>query len=90
MGTPITPAYLSLRDAVLYSGISYRSWHFILKTRPDAPRRIQVSRGRGGKILLARADIDNFLDRLKQEPGTLVDGIVDWAIIELSRKGSQN
>ncbi len=84
MRVPIAPAYLSLKDAALYSGVSVRSWHYIFITRPDAPRRIQV--GRGGKILLAREDIDRFLDGLKQKPGALVQEIIDWAAMNFSRK----
>ena len=89
MGTPITPAYLSLRDAALYSGISARTWYWLWANQPDTPRRIQVG-GPGGKIMVSRADIDTFLDGLKQEPGATVDKIVHWATKNFNRKGSQN
>lgn len=85
----IVPSYMSLKDAAKYTGISARTWYWLWANRPDAPRRIQVG-GPGGKILVSKTDIDNFLDRQKQEPGALVGGIVKEVLEDFGRKAHEN
>jgi hypothetical protein len=58
----IEPEYLDLRALATYTSISVRCWRDLLK-RPDAPPIYRMP----GKILVAKVDIDNWLERFRQE-----------------------
>ena len=66
------PAYLDLQALATYTSISVRTWRDYLK-RPDAPAVFKLP----GKILVARAEVDAWLKRFRQEPGEGLRVIVD-------------
>ena len=72
------PAYLDLQALATYTSISVRAWRDYLK-RPDAPPIFKLP----GKILVARADVDTWLKRFRQEPGQGLRVIVDEVMEKL-------
>jgi hypothetical protein len=66
------PGYLDLKALEAYTSIKARTWRDYLK-RPDAPPIIRLP----GKLLVARADVDAFLQRFKEAPGQDLGAIVN-------------
>ena len=66
------PAYLDLQALATYTSISVRTWRDYFK-RADGPAVFKLP----GKILVARAEVDAWLKRFRQEPGEGLRVIVD-------------
>jgi hypothetical protein len=68
----IEPQYLDLRALAAYTSVSVRTWRDLLR-RPDAPPIFRLP----GKILVAKADVDAWLRRFREQLGQDVGAIVD-------------
>lgn len=77
-------AYLDLQGLATYTSISVRAWRDYLK-RPDAPPVFKLP----GKLLVARADVDAWLARFRQEPGQDLGAIVDSVMGKMGKGQAQ-
>lgn len=79
------PAYLDLKALEAYTSIKARTWRDYLK-RPDGPPVIRLP----GKILVAVADVDAFLQRFKEAPGQGLGAIVQEVMAKFTDTKSAN
>ena len=79
------PAYLDLKALEAYTSIKARTWRDYLR-RPDGPPVIRLP----GKLLVARADVDAFLQRFKEAPGQGLGAIVQEVMGKFSDTKSGN
>jgi hypothetical protein len=78
----IEPEYLDLRALATYTSISVRTWRDLLK-RPDAPSVYRLP----GKILVAKTEVDEWLQRFRQEQGQDLKTLVDEVIAKVAEGG---
>jgi hypothetical protein len=77
-------AYLDLQGLAAYTSISVRSWRDYLR-RPDAPPVFKLP----GKLLVARADVDAWLARFRQEPGQGLGAMVAEVMEKMGKGQAQ-
>jgi hypothetical protein len=79
------PGYLDLKALEAYTSIKARTWRDYLR-RPDGPPVIRLP----GKILVARCDVDAFLQRFKEAPGQGLGAIVQEVMGKFTDTKSAN
>jgi excisionase family DNA binding protein len=80
---PVEPGYLDLKAASIYSSLSVRT----LRRALAEPGGLPCYRP-GGKILLSKDDIDDYLRRFRHEPLSL-DNLVEEVLADFNKATHQ-